>query len=186
MKIELLVVGITVFFIADTYYNGKYIAILKSWKKYYRMAIYAFFGISFYILLKKKPMESRSLLHHANGIIKYMPIDKEASDLLTPFFNDFKPQEKRMMNSGNQFNGNINGNINGNGNGNVKRSVSETKKKYIASKQNWKCGQCNEQLTAWFEVDHMQRLDQGGSNHVDNLVALCRNCHGEKTAMENL
>jgi len=68
----------------------------------------------------------------------------------------------------------------------TKRSVSETKKKFVASRQNWKCGDCNEQLSAWFEVDHKVRLEYGGSNHVDNLVALCRECHGRKTTMENL
>ena len=68
----------------------------------------------------------------------------------------------------------------------TKRSVSETKKKYVAANQNWKCGKCNQQLTAWFEVDHKIRLDSGGSNHINNLIALCRNCHGEKTALENL
>jgi hypothetical protein len=67
-----------------------------------------------------------------------------------------------------------------------KRSVSETKKKFVASNQNWKCDDCKEQLKAWFEVDHIKRLDQGGSNDVDNLVALCRNCHGKKTSMENI
>jgi 5-methylcytosine-specific restriction endonuclease McrA len=67
-----------------------------------------------------------------------------------------------------------------------KRSVSETKKKFIASNQNWKCGECKEMLKAWFEVDHIQRLDQGGSNDISNLVALCRNCHGKKTSMENI
>lgn len=67
-----------------------------------------------------------------------------------------------------------------------KRSVSETKKKYVASRQGWKCGDCGNQLSAWFEVDHKIRLEHGGSNHVDNLVALCRECHGCKTAMENL
>jgi 5-methylcytosine-specific restriction endonuclease McrA len=41
-------------------------------------------------------------------------------------------------------------------------------------------------LNAWFEVDHKIRLADGGSNHVDNLVAYCRECHGEKTAIENL
>ena len=56
----------------------------------------------------------------------------------------------------------------------------------MAASQNWLCGKCNTQLPAWFEVDHRTRLDQGGSNHVSNLVALCRNCHGEKTALENL
>ena len=82
-----------------------------------------------------------------------------------PHFN------KRMMNSGKNS---------------TKRSVSETKKKFVASRQNWKCGDCQSQLTAWFEVDHVVRLEYGGSNHVDNLVALCRECHGKKTTMENL
>jgi len=68
----------------------------------------------------------------------------------------------------------------------TKRSVSETKKKFVASRQDWKCGDCHNQLTAWFEVDHKIRLEYGGSNHVDNLVALCRECHGKKTTMENL
>jgi 5-methylcytosine-specific restriction endonuclease McrA len=68
----------------------------------------------------------------------------------------------------------------------TKRSVSETKKKFVAASQNWTCGKCAKQLPAWFEVDHKIRLEYGGSNHVDNLVALCRDCHGEKTAMENL
>jgi 5-methylcytosine-specific restriction endonuclease McrA len=68
----------------------------------------------------------------------------------------------------------------------TKRSVSETKKKYVASSQNWKCGECKQQLKAWFEVDHKIRLENGGSNHIDNLVALCRDCHGQKTTIENL
>jgi len=68
----------------------------------------------------------------------------------------------------------------------TKRSVSETKKKFVAAKQNWHCGDCKKQLPAWFEVDHTIRLEHGGSNHVDNLVALCRDCHGKKNAIENL
>ena len=68
----------------------------------------------------------------------------------------------------------------------TKRSVSETKKKYVASMQNWKCKKCSQQLNAWFEVDHIKRLEYGGTNEVQNLVALCRECHGQKTAMENM
>jgi 5-methylcytosine-specific restriction endonuclease McrA len=79
--------------------------------------------------------------------------------------------ETRMLNSGKKT---------------TKRSVSETKKKFVASRQNWCCGDCQHQLSAWFEVDHKIRLEHGGSNHIDNLVALCRECHGKKTAMENL
>jgi 5-methylcytosine-specific restriction endonuclease McrA len=56
----------------------------------------------------------------------------------------------------------------------------------VAARQGWKCGDCQLQLNAWFEVDHKIRLEHGGSNHIDNLVALCRDCHGKKTTIENL
>lgn len=200
MKFELLVFGITAFFIANVYHDGKYVHIIKSWKKYYQMAGIGFVGLSAYLFMKKYPGHSRSLFTHANGIIKYMPIDKDATDLLTPLFDMTKSsmfsndsygssqqnggmmmthQQKRMMNSG------MGANM-GTGQPNTKRSVSETKKKFVAAQQGWNCGACKKQLPAWFEVDHKTRLDQGGSNHVDNLVALCRDCHGKKTAFENL
>jgi hypothetical protein len=204
MKIELLVIGITIFFILNTYTDGKFIKIVKSWKKYYQMAGIGFVGLSAYIFMRKYPSDSRNLISHANGLIKYMPIDKEACDMLSPLLNMGKggglmggmmggmrsgdmnggnsmmmsQQEKRMVNSGRV-------DIN-NGTKNVKRSVSETKKKYVAAQQGWNCGACKKQLPAWFEVDHKVRLDSGGSNNVDNLVALCRDCHGKKTAFENL
>lgn len=81
------------------------------------------------------------------------------------------PAERRLLSSGKNSS---------------KRSVSETKKKYVAAQQGWKCGDCQRQLPAWFEVDHVIALEHGGSNHVDNLVALCRDCHGKKTAMSFL
>ena len=56
----------------------------------------------------------------------------------------------------------------------------------MASQQNWKCGNCEIQLPAWFEVDHKIRLEHGGSNHINNLVAYCRDCHGKKTALESM
>ena len=77
----------------------------------------------------------------------------------------------------------------GSGGGGVlptKRSVSETKKKYVASNQNWKCKSCGDMLTHTFEVDHVVRLQNGGSNDVNNLVAMCVNCHKNKTAHENM
>jgi hypothetical protein len=177
MKFEFLIFGLTFFFIANTYYDGKYIEIIKSWKKYYQMMGIAFVGISFYAFIKKHPNQFNSLAGNAHNLIKFLPIDKEASDMISPLFDmsnpytKIPPQQKRMMNSGCNSS---------------KRSVSETKKKFVASQQNWKCEHCRQQLPAWFEVDHKVRLDQGGSNHVDNLVALCRNCHGRKTSIENL
>ena len=89
---------------------------------------------SIYLLLKKNPGESRSILSHANTLIKYMPIDKDTTDMISPIFDFTKmredistfsqnsshipyhtqtPQMKRMLNSGHSNN----------------RCVSETKKK---------------------------------------------------------
>ena len=191
MKTELLIIGITLFFILNVHSEGKYIKLVKSWKKYYQMAGIGFVGLSAYLFMKKHPSQSQDLLTHANGIIKYMPIDKESSDLLTPLLNmsrgtfggggggGMSPQENRILNSGRGLQ--VPGAPK-----NVKRSVSETKKKYVAAHQGWHCGGCKKTLPAWFEVDHKIRLDNGGSNSVDNLVALCRDCHGKKTAFENL
>jgi len=196
MKIELLIIGITAFFILNTHSDGKYVRLVKSWKKYYQMAGIGFVGLSACIFMKKYPSHSQNLLTHANGMIKYMPIDKEASDLLTPLLSmstggafayggsSTYQQEQRILNSG-RIPDRAN-NATGTATKNVKRSVSETKKKYVAAQQGWNCGGCKKQLPAWFEVDHKIRLDNGGSNNVDNLVALCRDCHGKKTAFENL
>ena len=181
MKIEFLILGLTAFFIANAYHDGKYVAILKSWKKYYQMAFIGFLGLSLYIFIKRNPAQSHSLIKHANGIIKYMPIDKNTTDMLTPIL-DFSNQ---MGGDVSQVGGGNTRLINSGKTGN-KRSVSETKKKFVASNQNWKCNSCKQQLTAWFEVHHMQPLEHGGSNHIENLEALCRNCHGEKTALDNL
>ena len=185
-----MILGITTFLVVNTYYDGKYTKMLSINQKYFKMAMFAFVGFSMYLLIKKNPKGSKSMLQHANALIRYMPVDRETADLISPIFdftnaknsmdsmtqgyaayNDDTPQQRRMLNSG--------------GNS-TKRSVSETKKKFVAAQQNWKCASCSNQLPAWFEVDHKIRLEYGGSNHVDNLVALCRDCHGRKTAMENL
>ena len=87
MKVELLIFGLTAFFVVNTYYDGKYVQIVKSWKKYYQMTAIGFAGLSAYLFLKKYPTHSRSLLSHASGIVKYMPIGKDAGDMLTPLLN---------------------------------------------------------------------------------------------------
>ena len=200
---ELVIVAITAFFIFNTYHEGKYSKMLLSYKKYYQMAFIGLLGISFYVLLKRNPANCRNMLVNANNVIKYMPIDRSSLDLLSPimdfttmnggeseggnsissFMQNFHSmnsqqgqQEKRILQSGN---------VNSTG-GKVKRSVSETKKKYVASMQDWNCGHCKSKLNAWFEVDHIVSLENGGANDVANLVALCRDCHGRKTAMENM
>ena len=210
MRLELLILVATGFFILNIYHDGKYITLIKTWKKYYQMAFYAFLGLSLYIFVKKYPSEGKNLFSHANSFIKYMPIDKDTTDMISPFFGassylyknagqsgygqsniEETPQYKRMLQSGghnqnqNQTQGNNNNNVRASPT-TTKRCVGETKKKFIAANQSWKCAHCSDQLTAWFEVDHKVRLDRGGDNHVNNLEALCRNCHGKKTSMESM
>ena len=77
-----------------------------------------------------------------------------------------------------------------NGSGNKKckihkRNVTSLTKKMIASNQEWKCGTCSQMLDYTYEIDHHIPLFKGGSNDVSNLIALCRNCHGKKTLLEN-
>ena len=123
-----------------------------------------------------------------------MPIDKSAMDMITPIF-DFtsKKEDSSFMESFNDINplqfggnGSAERRMLNSGKNATKRSVSETKKKYVASQQGWKCGNCQNQLDHTFEIDHKTRLEYGGGNDVQNLIALCRNCHGKKTASENM
>lgn len=186
----LLIIAISTFLVINTYYDGKYTKMFHINKKYIQMATYAFVGLSLFLFIKKNPEGSKGMFKHANNIIRYMPIDKNTTDILTPLFdfasvkndmdemgrnagvnNAVTPQMKRMLNSG--------------GNSS-KRSVSETKKKYVAAQQEWRCKHCEEQLKATFQVDHKVDLRYGGSNHVSNLVALCTECHATKTMQSNL
>ena len=133
MKINFIIFLITVFLVANTYYDGKFTEYILKGKKYYKMATFAFVGLSIYLYINKNPAETKSLVTHGLDLIKYMPIDSNTSDMLTPLFDftnardkinslnqssnvniSVTPQMKRMMQSG--------------GNS-AKRSVSETKKK---------------------------------------------------------
>lgn len=132
MKREIIILAITVFFILNTYHDGKYIDMMRGWKKYYTMIGYAFAGLSVVLYMKKmgnQPQYS-DILTEASNLIKHMPIDQNSSDVITPMMGFMKsnfttqfpsgssdqyipPQQKRMMRSGDRG---------------TKRSVGETKK----------------------------------------------------------
>ena len=199
MKLELFIIIIVLAFAANIYYDGKIMYFLNSYKKYYKMAFIAFVGLCVYLYLKRSPQNAKEFFANAHGYIKYLPVDRQTTSVMAPLidftnkalgdsinsnydpiyakqkydqtFNVLTPQQRKILNSGNKG---------------TKRSVSETKKKFVASNQNWRCKHCSKQLPAWFEVDHVMKLEYGGSNNVDNLEALCRDCHGKKTALENL
>lgn len=204
MRIELWILLITAFLVYNAYHDGKYTKMLMSYKKYYTMGFYCILGLGIYLLFKRNPEQGKNMLQTAHNAVKYMPIDKSSLEMFTPLF-DF------TSNSNGYSNGNENGNSNNSfmeslygvdtvqhnslqsqqrmmqsGKGASKRSVSETKKKYVAANQDWKCGHCQSQLDHTFEIDHKIRLEYGGGNEVQNLIALCRNCHGKKTASENM
>jgi hypothetical protein len=199
MRIEILIFILAGLIMANIYTDGKILKKLLSFKKYYQMMGVAFGALMLYILLKKNPMRAQQVISSTNDYIKYLPIDRSTSNMISPILDFTSKQDfSRQSGVGNQdFNypvipmPNNNHTVSENrmlqsGKKATKRSVSETKKKYVASSQDWKCGDCHSKLPAWFEVDHKVRLEYGGSNHIDNLVALCRDCHGKKTAIENL
>ena len=214
VKAEYIVFIVAAFLIVNTYYDGHLMKMFQSNQKWMKMAMFAFAGLSLFLFLRRNPENSRQLMFHANDIIKYMPISKGTADMITPFFDMTRgpsPNDGGAIGGASSgamssamgartapniaqpsFGGGTPGGTAGerrilnSGKGSSKRSVSETKKKYVAAQQGWKCGDCQRQLPAWFEVDHVIALEHGGSNHVDNLVALCRDCHGKKTAMSFL
>jgi 5-methylcytosine-specific restriction protein A len=67
-----------------------------------------------------------------------------------------------------------------------KRGVSGKLKKIIASSQKWKCAKCHNIFDASYEIDHINPLYKGGNNSINNLQALCRNCHGKKTFYDSI
>jgi hypothetical protein len=211
MRIEIIIFLITSALLINLYTEGKYIKLITANKKYYQMAGIAMGGLIIYWLVKKNPLNAGQMILASNEYLKYLPIDKNTSSIINPIldftskqnfnldqskypFNDENhpiipiqsmpnQYERKIMTSGLDKGSILGGQTQ---TGKTKRSVSETKKKFVAARQGWKCGDCQDQLNAWFEVDHKIRLEYGGSNHVDNLVALCRDCHGKKTTIENL
>jgi len=209
MRIELWILLIAAVCVANIYTDGKYLKLLYKWKKLYQIVGIILGALFLYFVIKKNPMKTGEILQASNDYLKYLPMDKNSTSFISPIL-DFTSRQNlyksesmgypvarmpttdlrspgkfvQVQQSNNGLEGGTR--LMNSGKKGSKRSVSETKKKFVASRQNWQCGHCNKQLSAWFEVDHKIRLEYGGDNHIDNLVALCRECHGEKTAMENL
>lgn len=197
MRFEIVIFIISIIVIGNIYTDGLVLKKIYSWKKYYQMLGIAFGAYSICVLMRRNPADAMKLFKSTGEYMKYMPVDSDTSRFISPIL-DFTSKQSFFNNGQSAYPSSTNNIINmssrleTSGNKTVipgkttKRSVSETKKKFVAARQGWKCEHCKEQLPAWFEVDHTIRLQHGGSNHVDNLVALCRNCHAYKTTVENL
>ena len=76
------------------------------------------------------------------------------------------------------------------------RRVTNTVKRIVAYRYEYKCADCRVLLPPTWECDHIVPLWKiardpslvGGKdpNHISNLQPLCRNCHGQKTLRETL
>ena len=186
MRLEVVILGATLFFMYNTYHDGKYIAMLFHYKKYYTMALVFLLGIGMITILRRNPHQGKAMLHQANSMIQYLPFDKNTKSFISPILDLTKTMSSSSSSTSSLSNPQAQSQSQEIGKQGTKRCVSETKKKFVASRQDWKCNGCRNQLDHTFEVDHQLRLEYGGSNDVSNLVALCRNCHGRKTAEENM
>ena len=70
--------------------------------------------------------------------------------------------------------------------GHIKRNVKESTKKLVAARQQWKCGLCSRLLDETYEIDHVNPLYKGGSNDLNNLMAIDPICHRKKTNADRL
>ena len=173
MKFEIFLFIICAGLIYNTYHDNKYLKLIHHSKKYFKIAGIAFVGISIYLYVNKDPKGSYDMFNHASKLMSHMPVDKKSVTLAQMLMNSQSNIVQQPLSSKAPLSGKAPSSTN-------KRSVSETKKKYVASTQNWKCKNCSQMLEATFEVDHVVELQDGGSNDINNLVALCRNCHGKK------
>ena len=144
------------------FFNIHYVNNIYRWLKILSILILLFLFYKYY----NNPELKSSIIKSINKVDK-VPIDRTFSDI-SNYFKSSDIQKNTKNNT------------------KIKRNVTNGQKKYIASQQKWRCGHCNNLLDASYEVDHIQALYKGGSNDLDNLVALCRNCHGMKTTKERL
>jgi hypothetical protein len=87
MRLEIFILGLTAFFVYNAYADGKYTKMLLSFKKYYKMIFYVVLGVVIYILLKRNPNQGRNMLLYANNFVKFLPIDKNSMDMLSPIID---------------------------------------------------------------------------------------------------
>jgi hypothetical protein len=66
MRIEIILILITGFILANMYTDGKYLKMALSWKKYYKMVGVVFAAFVIYILIKKNPLHAKNILMTSN------------------------------------------------------------------------------------------------------------------------
>jgi hypothetical protein len=172
MRFEIVLFIISSVIIYYIYTDGVFFKYIFKNIKYIKIGCVIFVTFMIYFLFKKNPQKVKELMENHNEYIRYLGIDKNTQDILSPVLDmtrtqTMKPTQKPNVNKS------------------TKRAVSESLKKFVASEQNWKCNICRNPLPPTFQTDHIIRLEYGGSNNRENLQCLCPNCHSEKTLSEN-
>jgi Zn finger protein HypA/HybF involved in hydrogenase expression len=192
MRIEIVLFLATAAIVWNMYTDGKFVKSLFKYTKYYRMVGVVLGALFVYYLLRKNPLKARDMIIASNEYIKNggIGVDRTTGRWLSPLLDfttgggnkhTFSPssvgvqQQVPAATAGAHMQSQR-----------VKRSVSETKKKFVASRQQWKCLECQESLPGTFQVDHIVPLENYGTNDIQNLRALCPNCHAAKTAFDHL
>lgn len=66
-----------------------------------------------------------------------------------------------------------------------RRAIPVVDKLHVAARQKWKCANCKNTLTEFFEIDHILAIALGGDEDtLTNLQALCSDCHRHKTLFD--
>ena len=87
MRVEILIFIIAGLIIANIYTEGKVLKKLLSFKKYYQMIGVAFGAFMLYILLKRNPLRAKQVISSTNDYIKYLPIDKNTTNMISPILD---------------------------------------------------------------------------------------------------
>jgi hypothetical protein len=185
-----LVIAICAVIIGDILTGGALQRKAFTLKRYGQAAMIALVGLGVLVLVNRPGADKMGMMQTASNVVSAMPTSATTSLLQSGIgfmgghATTLTPNPTHM---GGGFGGGSGSGPGGAGGVTVpKRSVSDARKKVVAAGQGWTCAHCHETLEASYEVDHVVELQDGGTNDVSNLMALCRNCHGRKTLDQRL
>ena len=195
----LILIPVLIFILNEYFQNKIFLGFEKIYHYRKLIALFVPFMLIYFnpdlvkkILIYFKDIDKKPTHHTINDMMNsYFNLKRENKNIKhnNGFYNNIPNYQSNNTNNNTHYN-----NTNSNNtirpklisNNRIKRNVSESKKKYIASNQKWRCTHCSNLLDNTYEVDHIIALYRGGTNDLTNLEALCRNCHGIKTFKEKM
>lgn len=67
----------------------------------------------------------------------------------------------------------------------MSKQFTESKKRQIAEKCNYRCAYCGRGLTLkTMRIDHFHPKAKGGKNHIENLMPCCQSCNSTKGTLD--